>query len=83
MGPAAFRLWIHLIRHAQKEGADSFSVAMAELARQSGVVSEEGGGGLGPVHSALRQLVAKGYIAAAPDQQRRSRITLLKKVDIR
>ena len=82
LGPVAFKLWVYLLKYAQREGADSFSVVMAELAKRSGVVSEEGGGGLGPVHSALRQLVAKQYATAAPDQQRRCRITLLKKVDI-
>lgn len=82
LGPAAFKLWVHLIKHAKKEGENSFSVVMSELAKRSGVVNEEGGGGLGPVHSALRRLVAEHYITATPDQQRRCRITLLRKVDI-
>ena len=54
-----------------------------ELARTSGVVNDDGGDGLGPVHAALRQLVQKKYLTAVPEAQRRCRITLLKVVAIR
>lgn len=59
------------------------TLVMAELARKSGVVSEEGGAGRGPVHAALRQLVKSKCITVVPEAERRCRIALLKVVNIR
>ena len=82
LGPAAFRLWVHLIKEA-KGGEDGTIVAsIPELATSSGVVSQEGGSGLGPINAALRTLVSKKFISATPEPGRRCRISLLKMVDI-
>ena len=81
LGPQAFKLWVHLLRQRQV-GEDTITVIIPELARVSGVLSEEGGGGLGPVHAALRQLVQRKYITTVPEAHRRCRITLLKIVNI-
>jgi len=82
LGPQAFKLWIHLLKQ-RDVGEDTLTVAMADLARKSGVVNDDGGDGLGPVHAAMRQLVKSKYITLVPEAQRRCRITLLKVVDIR
>jgi hypothetical protein len=82
LGASSFRLWIHLCRKAQTEGEEEF-VVVSELARASGVVSGEGGAGLGPVRAALRRLVSARYMTAVPEKERRLRICLLKTVDIR
>ena len=83
LGPPSCRLWIHLCRQAQAKGEPEFVVVMSELARESGVISGEGGGGLGPVRAALRRLVSAQYVTAVPERERRCRIHLLKTVDIR
>jgi hypothetical protein len=83
LGAPAFRLWIHLCRQAQAQDSEEFSVVVSALARESGVVSGEGGDGLGPVRAALRRLVAARYVTAVPEKERRCRITLLKTADIR
>ena len=83
VGPAAFKLWIYLCRQAQAQEAPEFSVALSVLARDAGVVSEQGGDGLGPVRAAMRRLVAAGYVRTVPEKERRCRIELLKTVDIR
>ena len=83
LGASSFRLWIHLCRRAQTEGEEEFVVVVSELARASGVVSGEGGAGLGPVRAALRRLVSAHYMTAVPEKERRLRISLLKTVDIR
>ncbi|MDA0333578.1 MAG: hypothetical protein O2782_00240 [bacterium] len=82
LGAPAFRLWIYLCRLAKTQGSMEFSVVVSELARVSGVVSGEGGDGLGPVRAALRRLVSARYVTAVPEKERRCRITLLKTVDI-
>lgn len=81
LGPPAFKLWIHLLKQ-RDVGEDTVTVVMSQLATKSGVVSDEGGDGLGPVHAALRVLVQKKYVTAVPEAQRRCRITLLKIVNI-
>ena len=81
LGPVAFKLWVYLLK-LREVGENEVTVVMSELARDSGVVSGEGGDGLGPVHSALRQLVQKGYITTVPEAQRRCKITILKVVGI-
>jgi hypothetical protein len=83
LGAPSFRLWIHLCRQAQTKGEEEFSVVMSALARESGVISGEGGDGLGPVRAALRRLVSAHYVTAVPERGRRCRIVLLKTVDIR
>ena len=83
LGTAAFKLWIYLCRQAQAQGTQEFSVPQAELARDAGVVSSQGGSGLGPVRTALRRLVAADYVTAIPEKGRRCHIQLLKMVDIR
>ena len=83
LGAPAFKLWIHLCRQAQAEGTQEFTIPLSELSRDSGVVSEEGGGGLGPLRAALRRLVSAHYLKAVPEKERRCRIELIKTVDIR
>lgn len=82
LGAPAFKLWVYLCRQAQAQGRDELSVPMSELSRDSGVVSEEGGSGLGPVRAALRRLVSAHYVTAVPEKERRCHIQLLKRVDI-
>ena len=82
LGPAAFRLWIFLCRLAQVEGTDELVLPMSELASASGVKSEEGGEGLGPVRAALRRLVSSQYLTAMPEKGRRCRLHLLQTVDV-
>lgn len=82
LGAPSFRLWIHLCRKAQTEGEKEFVVIVSELARASGVVSGEGGQGLGPVRAALRRLISAQYVTAVPEKERRLRICLLKTVEI-
>lgn len=82
LGVPAFRLWIHLCRQSKTQEGEEFSVVVSELARASGVVSGEGGDGLGPVRAALRRLVSARYVTAVPEKERRCRITLLQTVDI-
>ena len=83
LGVAAFKLWIYLCRQANAQGAQEFNVAMSRLAQDAGVVSEQGGDGLGPVRAALRRLVAAGYVRTVPEKERRCRIELLKTADFR
>ena len=83
LGAPAFKLWIHLCRNAASSGEEEFSVVLSELARESGVVSGEGGAGLGPLRAALRRLVSAHYLTAVPEKERRCRIHLLRTVDIR
>lgn len=83
LGAPSFRLWIHLCRQPQALSEEGFSVVLSELARESGVVSGEGGDGLGPVRAALRRLVSARYVTAVPEKERRCRIHLLKTVEVR
>ena len=83
LGAPAFKLWIYLCRQAQAEGRQEFSVVLSELSKSSGVVSGEGGSGLGPLRAALRRLVSAHYATAVPEKERRCRIRLLLTVDIR
>lgn len=82
LGAPAFKLWIHLCRMSGTTGEEEFSVVLSELARASGVVSGEGGDGLGPVRAALRRLVSARYVTAVPEKERRCRIHLLTMVNI-
>jgi hypothetical protein len=83
LGAPSFRLWIYLCRKAQAVGEEKFSVVISELTKENGVMSGEGGGGLGPVRAALRRLVSSRYVTAVPEKERRCRIHLLKTCDIR
>lgn len=83
LGPAAFKLWIFLCRLANVEGTEELVLPMSELASASGVRSEEGGEGLGPVRAALRRLVSSRYVTAMPEKGRRCRLRLLQTVEVR
>lgn len=83
LGPAAFKLWIFLCRLAKAEGTEELVIPMSELAAASGIRSEEGGAGLGPVRAALRRLVSSRYVKAVPEKGRRCRLQLLQTVDVR
>lgn len=83
LGAPAFKLWIYLCRLSQSEGTQEFTVALSELSKSSGVVSEEGGAGLGPLRAALRRLVSAQYLSAVPEKERRCRIELIKTVELR
>ncbi|MBT3344753.1 MAG: hypothetical protein HN712_28325 [Gemmatimonadetes bacterium] len=83
LGPPAFKLWIFLCRLAAVEGAEELVLPMSELALASGVRSEEGGEGLGPVRAALRRLVSNRYVTAMPEKGRRCRLQLLQTVEVR
>lgn len=83
LGAPAFKLWIYLCHKAEAEGKQEFTVAISELSIDSGVVSGEGGAGLGPVRAAMRRLVSAHYLRAVPVKQRRCRIELIKTVEFR
>ena len=83
LGVPAFKLWIHLCKAAKRADDDTLVLALSELAKDSGVVSGEGGAGLGVLHAALRVLVSKKYITTAPESGRRSKICMLRTVEVR